>query len=105
MQNQVLEAFFLGRAFAEVLGEKIEDGVTNALSELGKINAEQQEHLRQFMAEVQARAATDVTNDSAAIATVDGPVSADELQETLDKLRAEMASLKAELKVYRDQNP
>lgn len=102
MQNQVLQAFFLGRAFAEVLSEKVEDGVTNALSELGKFDAEQRENLRQFVEEVQSRAATDVTQDGTAIATVDGPVTADELQETLDKLRAEIASLKSELKIYRD---
>lgn len=102
MQNQVLQAFFLGRAFAEVLSEKVEDGVTNALSELGKFDAEQRENLRQFIAEVQSRAANDVTQEGAAITTVDGPVSADELQETLDKLRAEIASLKSELKNYRD---
>jgi len=51
---------------------------------------------------VQSRAANDVTQEGAAIATVDGPVTADELQETLDKLRAEIASLKSELKTYRD---
>lgn len=105
MQNQVLQAFFLGRAFAEVLSEKVEDSVTNALSDLGKFDAEQRENLRKFMEEVQARAANDVTTNSVAIATVNGMVSADELQETLDKLRAEMASLKAELKTYRDSNP
>lgn len=104
MQNQVLQAFFLGRAFAEVLSEKIEDSVANALSDLGKFDAEQRENLRQFIEEVQARAANDVTSDSVAISTVDGVVSADELQETLDKLRAEIASLKAELKTYREHN-
>ena len=106
MQNQVLQAFFLGRAFAEVLSEKIEDSVANALSDLGKFDAEQRENLRQFIEEVQARAANDVTSDNVAIATVDGVVlvSADDLQETLDKLRAEIASLKAELKTYREQN-
>jgi uncharacterized small protein (DUF1192 family) len=36
------------------------------------------------------------------IATLDGLVSSDDLQETLDKLRAEIASLKAELKNYRE---
>jgi hypothetical protein len=45
MSNPVLHAFFLGRAFAEVLTEKIEDNVTNALSELSKFDAEQRENL------------------------------------------------------------
>ncbi|XTZ13055.1 MAG: DUF6825 family protein, partial [cyanobacterium endosymbiont of Rhopalodia inflata] len=33
MSNPVLHAFFLGRAFAEVLSEKIEENFTNVLSE------------------------------------------------------------------------
>ena len=102
MQNQVLQAFFFGRALAEVLSEKVEDSVTNILSDVGKFDAEQRENLRQFLEEVQARAANDVTTENTAISTVDGMVTADELQETLDKLRAEIASLKAELRTYRD---
>lgn len=102
MQNQVLKAFFFGRALAEVLSEKVEDRVTNILSDVGKFDAEQRGNLRQFLEEVQARAANDVTTENTAISTVDGMVTADELQETLDKLRAEIASLKAELKTYRD---
>jgi polyhydroxyalkanoate synthesis regulator phasin len=102
MQNPVLHAFFLGRAFAEVLTEKVEDNLTNALSEWGKFDAEQREHLRQFIVEVQARASREVEQSSTMIATMDGLVSSDDLQETLDKLRAEIASLKAELKNYRE---
>ena len=45
MNNSVLNAFFLGRAFAEVLSEKIEESLTNTLSELSKLNAEQKEIL------------------------------------------------------------
>ena len=102
MQNPVLHAFFLGRAFAEVLTEKVEDNLTNALSEWGKFDDEQREHLRQFIVEVQARASREVEQSSTMIATLDGLVSSDDLQETLDKLRAEIASLKAELKNYRE---
>ena len=104
MSNPVLHAFFLGRAFAEVLTEKIEDNVTNALSELGKFDAEQRENLRSFIEEVQAKASQDVTQGNTAIATIDGLVSPADLQETLDKLRAEMASLKSELKNYRESS-
>ena len=101
MSNPVLHAFFLGRAFAEVLTEKIEDNLTNALSELGKFDAEQRENLRSFIEEVQAKASQDVTQGNTAI---DGLVSPADLQETLDKLRAEMASLKSELKNYRESS-
>lgn len=105
MSNPVLNAFFLGRAFAEVLTEKAEENLTNALSELGKFDAEQRENVRQFIEEVQARASQDGTEGSNLISTLDGAVSSDDLQETLDKLRAEIASLKAELKTYRETNP
>ena len=56
MNNSVLNAFFLGRAFAEVLSEKIEESLTNTLSELSKLNAEQKEILNDFVQEVQTRA-------------------------------------------------
>ena len=50
MNNSVLNAFFLGRAFAEVLSEKIEESLTNTLSELSKLNAEQKELQTKFLA-------------------------------------------------------
>ena len=56
MTNPVIHAFFLGRAIAEVVSEQLEDAFTNALSELGKFDAEQRENLRQFVEEVQMRA-------------------------------------------------
>ncbi len=106
MSNPVVDAFFLGRAVAEVLGEKLEDAYTNAMSEIGKFDAEQRENLRQFMEEVQVRAqqaaASDnpITNNAPNIYTTDSPT--EDLQEMLDQLRAEIASLRAELKKYRD---
>ncbi len=105
MSNPVLHAFFLGRAFAEVVGEKVEESLTNAVSELGKFDAEQRENLRQFIEEVQARAERDVTqgNTSTTTTTTDNGSPVD-LQETIDDLRAEIARMKAELKNYRTQN-
>ncbi|MEA5535507.1 DUF6825 family protein [Crocosphaera sp. XPORK-15E] len=102
MSNPVLHAFFLGRAFAEVLSEKVEESLTNALSELGKFDAEQREQLRQFIEEVQSRAERDVSQDSTS-STTTGDGSPVDLQETIDDLRAEIARLKAELKNYRSQ--
>jgi uncharacterized protein YceH (UPF0502 family) len=98
MNNPALQAFFLGRAFAEVLGEKVEVGVTHALSELGKFDAEQRENLRQFVEEVQARAAAQAPTSNGA--TADRP---EDLQETIDDLRAEIARLKSELKAFRNE--
>ncbi len=105
MSNPVLHAFFLGRAFAEVVGEKVEESLTNAVSELGKFDAEQRENLRQLIEEVQARAERDVTqgNTSTTTTTTDNGSPVD-LQETIDDLRAEIARMKAELKNYRNQN-
>lgn len=105
MSNPVIEAFFFGRALAEVLSEKAEDALTNALSELGKFDAEQRENLRQFTEEVKARAEREAaknktTYDSGNYANSS---SSEDLQEMLDQLRAEIASLKAELKNYRNQ--
>ncbi|MGB5593470.1 MAG: DUF6825 family protein [Crocosphaera sp.] len=101
MSNPVLHAFFLGRAFAEVVSEKLEESLTNTLSELGKFDAEQREHLRQFIEEVQARAEKEVTqgNTSTTTTTTENGSPVD-LQETIDDLRAEIARLKAELKNY-----
>lgn len=98
MSNPVIHAFFLGRALAEVLNERLEDTLTNALSELGKFDAEQRENLRQFITEVQARAEQDTSQGAAAASEAD---SSADLQETIDDLRAEIARLKTELKAYR----
>jgi Sec-independent protein translocase protein TatA len=100
MTNPVTEAFFYGRALAEVLTEKLESNLTNALSDLGKFDAELKENLRQFVAEVEAR----VQKESGEPVTNSGVnQSSDDLQETIDELRAEIARLRAELKQYRPQ--
>jgi uncharacterized small protein (DUF1192 family) len=97
MSNPVLRAFFFGRALAEVLNEKLEDTITNALSELGKFDAEQRENLHKFMEEVQVRAEQEAAKGNA----TEGVESPSDLQETIDELRAEIARLRAELKNFR----
>jgi len=62
--NPVTNAFFFGRALAEVMSEKLEDSFTSAMSDLGKFDAEQRENLRQFMEEVQQRAEQSVGSTS-----------------------------------------
>lgn len=106
MSNPVINAFFFGRALAEVLGEKIEDSLTNAMSELGKFDAQQREKLRLFTEEVISRAEREAEKGSngALFSTSPGSDSPGDLQEMLDELRAEIASLRAELKNYRNHS-
>lgn len=106
MSNPVIHAFFVGRAFAEVLNDKVEDVFSNALSELGKFDAQQRENMREFAQEVMARAEQQAANGNQSYPssrenfTANGSRSTD-LQETIDELRAEIARLRAELKLYK----
>jgi siroheme synthase (precorrin-2 oxidase/ferrochelatase) len=104
MSNPVVEAFFFGRALAEVLKEKVEETLTNGLSELGKFDAEQRENLRQFTEQVKIRAERAAsqqvtTNPNGQTSPFND--SSEDLQETIDELRAEIASLRNELNKYR----
>jgi polyhydroxyalkanoate synthesis regulator phasin len=99
MSNQLLQAFFVGRALAEVLNERLEAYLTDALSELGKFDAEAREQIRQFTQEVleranQAEAAAGTTTNTGSSQPVD-------LQAEIDELRAEIALLRTELQRYR----
>jgi methyl-accepting chemotaxis protein len=112
MTNPVTNAFFFGRALAEVLNEKIEESFTNAMSELGKFDAEQRENLRQFIEEVELRAERVAANSPAHNSSVSNNhypapdysfnTNSGDLQAMLDQLRAEIASLRAELQKYRN---
>lgn len=46
--KQVLDAFFLGKAFAEALNERIESTVGEVLSTVGRLQAEQQKQIQEF---------------------------------------------------------
>ena len=119
MSNPVTDAFFFGRALAEVFSEKLEESFTNAMSDLGKFDAEQRENLRKFVEEVELRAEraagkaattpTSVSNNvsrpstpTATTPSVEIDIHSDDLQAMLDSLRAEIATLRAELKKYQD---
>ncbi|KAK1398008.1 Pantoate--beta-alanine ligase-like [Heracleum sosnowskyi] len=52
----VLDAFFLGKAFAETLNERIESTVGEFLSTIGRLQAEQQKQVEDFQEEVLERA-------------------------------------------------
>ena len=52
----MVHAFFIGRALATIVGERVEQAMTDSLSALGRFDAEQRENLRQFTEEVMERA-------------------------------------------------
>jgi hypothetical protein len=106
MSNPLVHAFFIGRAIAEAVSEQVELGVTSALSELGKFDAEQRERLRQFTDEVMVRAqrAEEMSMQGRSAAGSASPTTGaggTDLQATIDDLRAETAQLRAELQRYR----
>lgn len=108
MTNPLVQAFFVGRAVAEVFNKQLENALTDALSELGKFDAEARESLRQFTEQVMERA-----NREAETATPPGRTTTAnvpqgsqsvELQAMIDELRAEIALLRAELQRYRSSS-
>lgn len=104
MTNPVVHAFFIGRAAAEALNEQLENALTNALSELGKFDAEQRERLRQYAEQVIVRA--DSTSETVMLGRTTTSIVPQgsqpvDLQATIDELRAEIARLRAELQRYR----
>ncbi|KAI5075123.1 hypothetical protein GOP47_0009199 [Adiantum capillus-veneris] len=54
--KEVLDAFFLGKAFAEAVTERLGTVVGELLSDVGRWQAEQQKQVRDFQDEVQERA-------------------------------------------------
>ncbi|NBD33870.1 MAG: hypothetical protein GVY17_13135 [Cyanobacteria bacterium] len=114
MSNPALHAFYVGRAFAEVLGERIEDTLTNGLSELGQLEAKQREAMREFVEEVMARAeqsegqstpSTATTTQTSAASSTQTTTrrSPEDVQAMIDELRASIATLRTELNAYRSQ--
>lgn len=102
------DAFFIGRALAEAAYEQTERVLTDALSELGKFDAEQRERLRQFTEDVLARAQREAAAARQARSTtaiVPIGTQPTDLQATIDELRAEIAQLRSELKRYRSSSP
>lgn len=107
MSTPLVHAFFVGRAIAEIAYERLEAGLTDALSELGKFDAEQRENLRQLVDEVMARAereATIATQAQTTTAIVPLDLQTGDLQATIDDLRAEIAELRSELQRYRTRS-
>ncbi|MDP5337090.1 MAG: hypothetical protein NWQ28_00755 [Nodularia sp. (in: cyanobacteria)] len=107
MSNPLVQAFFVGRAVAEVINERLEVAVTDALSDLGKFDAEAREQMRQFTEEVLERANRAAEAANAGQSTPGGGYSGSgsvDLQATIDELRAEIALLRNELQRYRSNS-
>jgi hypothetical protein len=102
MGNPLTRAFFIGRATAEALVDLLEDGLTDALSTLGKFDAEQREKFRNFADNVVVKA-SQAENAVYQGSEVSGSSESPDLQEVIDNLRAEIAQLKSELQEYRNQ--
>ena len=101
MTKPILNSFFVGRALAQSLNDKLGETVTYTLSELGKINAEQGEKLRQFAQDVIDRAARETAAAGGNTTTVATDGRRVDVQETIDDLRAEIARLRAEIQRHR----
>uniref|UniRef100_A0A803PG82 Uncharacterized protein n=1 Tax=Cannabis sativa TaxID=3483 RepID=A0A803PG82_CANSA len=54
--RSVLDAFFLGKALAEALNERIESTVGEVLSTIGRLQSEQQKQVQEFQEDVLERA-------------------------------------------------
>lgn len=106
MSSPLINAFFVGRAIAEVVYEQAESGVTYALSELGKFDAEQRQNLRSLVDQVLERAAREAEASAQARPTPSAPVGqpSSDLQATIDNLRAEIAQVRSELQHYRNRS-
>ncbi len=100
MNTPLTRAFYLGRAAVELLSEGAERALTDALSDLGRFDAEQRLRIREFNSQVQERAEQFVAPASAPTRNDHG-----DLQAAIDDLRAEMAEVRAELQKYRSGNP
>ncbi len=108
MSNPLVQAFFVGRAVAEVINERMESAFTDALSELGKFDAELKEHMRSFTSEVMERAERSAEAAGAGGGTYSTPTETGQtssepvdLQAMIDELRAEIAVLRSELQRHR----
>ncbi|KAB2636538.1 hypothetical protein D8674_027072 [Pyrus ussuriensis x Pyrus communis] len=56
VDRNVLDAFFLGKALAEAINGRIESGVGEFLSTIGRLQAEQQKLVEEFQEDVLGRA-------------------------------------------------
>ncbi|WP_204137153.1 DUF6825 family protein [Halomicronema sp. CCY15110] len=106
MSSPVVHAFFMGRALASAIAEQAEQAMTETLSDLGRFDAEQRENLRNFTEDVMARvqqqeAAVSQGPASSGFGATASPSNPQDLQATIDNLRAEIAQVRSTLQQYR----
>ncbi|NER82238.1 MAG: hypothetical protein F6K42_22280 [Leptolyngbya sp. SIO1D8] len=105
MSDPMVHAFFVGRALAATVADRLEQTMTEALSNLGRFDAEQRENLRHFTDEVVARAQQQESEVFQAPSGSDSPFAqgstSQDLQATIDNLRAEIAQVRSTLQQYR----
>lgn len=101
MSNPTLQAFFLGRALATTIGEKVEEAVATGMSGIGRFDAEQRERLHRFVEDVVEQAQSSQTVVSS---ETDGLETGEDLQATIDNLRAEIAQVRVALQQYRSSS-
>ncbi|PPS42361.1 DUF6825 family protein [Chroococcidiopsis sp. TS-821] len=108
MSNPFVKAFFVGRAVAEIFNEQLENALTDALSELGKLDAELREQMRQFSDEVMERAnremEMEMTSRGRGTTVVTPNTQPVDTQAMIDDLRAEIALLRTEIQRYRSNS-
>jgi hypothetical protein len=102
MTNPLVNAFFLGRATAEVLSEELEHGVTNLMGNAGRFDAEQRERLRNLTQAIMERAEVEASSASQTRPTP-STAHGNDAQEMIDDLRAEIAQLRSALQAYRQE--
>ncbi|KAL4458677.1 hypothetical protein ABPG75_013542 [Micractinium tetrahymenae] len=111
----MLEAFFIGRALAEVVNERLGAALGDALADFGKWDAETRQAMRELREEVLSRAqremmaAAGAGDAGAAGSTASGssssgaPPPVPDLAAAADDLRAEVASARAMLQQIKQQ--
>ncbi|NEQ45195.1 MAG: hypothetical protein F6K00_17185 [Leptolyngbya sp. SIOISBB] len=106
MSSPVVHAFFMGRALAAAIADQAEQTMTETLSNLGRFDAEQRENLRNFTEDVMARvqqqeSAVSQEGGSDTANVTAGTSGSQDLQATIDNLRAEIAQVRSSLQQYR----
>lgn len=101
MSNPTLQAFFLGRALATAIGEKVEEAITSGMSGVGRFDAEQREWLHRFVEDVFEQAQSSQT---VMYSEDNGSDLGEDLQATIDNLRAEIAQVRVALQQYRSSS-
>ncbi|KAL0019954.1 hypothetical protein WJX79_005092 [Trebouxia sp. C0005] len=93
--RSVLEAFFLGRAFAETVNDRLGAALGDLLSEIAKADAERRQAWKEFESAPTGPVATSRSQPQ------NSSASQLLLQETVDDVRAEVASARAVLQQYK----